>query len=86
MTQERIMYVCNQCADNYPEGCGHFDRNDLRVMPNGDWLCEVCFDDTDQEARGNKDENEFKTWSDLPPAPEYSPISSTHHASPGDET
>src|ERR1700677_2713311 len=37
---ERIMYVCSECADNNPEGCGHYDRNDLRAMPDGRWLCE----------------------------------------------
>lgn len=35
MTEQRIMYVCSECADNFPEACGHFDRNDLRVMPDG---------------------------------------------------
>ena len=75
---ERIMYVCSECADGYPEGCGHFDRNDLRVMPDGRWLCEVCFDDTTQDERGgNADDDEFRVWSDLPPPRAYAPVEGT---------
>jgi len=36
--QTRIMYVCSECVDDAPESCGHFDRKDLRVMPDGRWL------------------------------------------------
>ena len=57
-----IMYVCDECAIEYPENCGHHDRHDLRVMPDGSWLCDGCFDDArtaDQE------------WSALPLPPEY---------------
>lgn len=43
MTEQRIMYVCSSCVDEIPEACGHFDRRELRVMPNGDWLCDGCF-------------------------------------------
>lgn len=68
-SERRIMYVCSQCADNYPEGCGHFDRNDLRLMPDGRWLCEGCFDDTDQVDRGNKDEDQYVSWADMPVPP-----------------
>jgi hypothetical protein len=73
----RIMYVCTECADGYPEGCGHYDRNDLRLMPDGKWLCEACFDDTDQADRGNTtDEGEFMSWSDLLAPPAYGPLAS----------
>ena len=71
MTKQRIMYCCDECIDNYPEHCGRFDRNDLRLMPDGRWLCESCFDDTTQADRGNTDEDKYLSWSDLPPAPEY---------------
>lgn len=65
------MYVCTECADNCPECCGHYDRKDLRLMPNGDWLCESCFDDTSQAERGNEDEEKFRGWRDMPAPPEY---------------
>jgi hypothetical protein len=74
MSEQRIMYVCSECADNVPESCGHYDPNDLRIMPDGKWLCECCFDDTTQVDRGNIDEDKYLDWSDLPPAPEYSPV------------
>ena len=69
----RIMYVCSDCADGYPEGCGHYDRNDLRALPDGRWLCETCFDETTQIERGNNDEDEYKAWRDFPQPPEYEP-------------
>lgn len=71
---ERIMYVCGECEDNAPECCGHFDRNELRVMPDGKWLCEICFDDTSQFDRGNSSEVKFVGWADMTPPPEYVPI------------
>lgn len=74
MTEQRIMYVCTRCADDYPECCGYFDRADLRAMPNGDWFCEGCFDDTDQMDRGNLDEDKYLAWSDMPVPPAYGEI------------
>lgn len=67
----RIMYVCSECADGCPEACGHYDRNDLRVMPSGVWLCESCFDETDQIDRGGSDDDEYKGWNDFPPPRAY---------------
>lgn len=71
MTQKRIMYVCSECADNDPESCGRYDRNDLRVMPDDRWLCEGCFEDTTQAERGNLDDNVYLDWHNLLPAPEF---------------
>lgn len=68
----RIMYVCSDCADGNPECCGHFDRHDLAVMPNGDWLCEGCWDDL-PGAQKWKDEDDDKSFSDMPSPPEYGP-------------
>lgn len=74
----RIMYVCSGCADGNPEGCGHYDRNDLRVLPDGRWLCEACFDDTDQVERGvDLESDEFKNWSDFPPPRAYAQVEGT---------
>lgn len=55
--QSKLMIVCEVCADNYPEGCGHYNRSNLRVAPDGRWMCESCFDD-DPEFRG-------KTWNTM---------------------
>lgn len=75
---ERIMYVCSDCADNYPEGCGHFDRNDLRAMPDGKWLCEGCFDELTPAERGaDPDADEWKGWCDFPPPRAYAPVEGT---------
>ena len=71
---ERIMYVCSWCADNEPEMCGRFDRNDLRVMPDGRWLCDGCFDDLDPDEKGATEEDSAQCWNDFPAPPEYGPI------------
>jgi len=63
-----IMYVCDQCADNAPEACGHYDRAELRVVPTGEWLCEGCFDEWPFDLK----DDEFRpSWSDFQPPPEY---------------
>ncbi|MGF6434361.1 hypothetical protein [Bradyrhizobium elkanii] len=66
MTKQRIMYVCSECAEGCPEACGHYDRTELRVMPDGAWLCESCFD--------NNDDNEFLSWGHLPAPAEIDAI------------
>lgn len=76
--ESRIMYVCSDCADNNPEGCGHFDRNNLRVLPDGKWLCERCFDELTPGDRGDSpDDDEYKKWNDFPPPREYAPLAGT---------
>lgn len=67
----RIMYVCTICSDMYPEGCGHYDRAELRVMPDGRWLCECCYDDCPPD-RSDPDATRIPFVS-LPPPPEYGP-------------
>ncbi len=73
--QNRIMYVCSDCADNAPEGCGHFDRNELRVMADGRWLCEGCFDETSPAERGmipdDADGEDVRGWFELSAPQEY---------------
>ena len=73
MSISRIMYCCTLCADANPEMCGYFTRDNLRVMPDGEWLCESCFDETDQAERGNDNEDEIRVWSDFLQPPEYAP-------------
>jgi hypothetical protein len=50
--QNRIMYVCTECAESNPEMCGYYDRTNLGVMPDGRWLCENCLSDL-PEAKAN---------------------------------
>lgn len=59
LRQEKIMVICKECATNNPEGCGHFQLDQLRVAPSGDWVCDSCYD----EARSSEDE---PWWQDLP--------------------
>lgn len=66
MSDGKIMYVCELCADENPEICGHYDRNELRIMPDGKWVCEPCFDD-------GSDEDECSDWDSFPRPPEYGP-------------
>jgi hypothetical protein len=69
-----IMYVCDTCKNDCPEACGHFDRNEVRVMSDGSWICENCFDElaiADVIAAGGGDLKPL--WSRLPAAPEYVP-------------
>lgn len=77
MIKQRIMYVCSECAEGCPEACGHYDRTELRVMPDGAWLCESCFD--------NNDDNEFLSWGHLPAPEEYRRIPDSAQTSPEPE-
>lgn len=74
MTDQRIMYCCSFCADNNPEMCGYFGRDDLRVVDDGRWLCCSCFDDEAFEFR--RDEDDDRCWNDFPQPPEYGPLAS----------
>jgi hypothetical protein len=57
-----IMYVCDPCSVDHSDMCGHFDRNELRVIDGGKWVCESCFEDiAPADSR----------WSQFPPPPEY---------------
>lgn len=67
----RIMYVCQGCLENNPEACGHFDRNDLRIVQYGAWRCFDCFDEEDFKLDLDA---ERPAWSDLPIPPEYKPV------------
>lgn len=45
MSGPQIMFVCDYCSEHNPEMCGHYDAEDIRLAPNGSWLCESCFDE-----------------------------------------
>jgi hypothetical protein len=59
-----IMYVCAFCREAHAFGFCH-DRTDLRVMPDGTWICADCYDDG-AEALG--------PWESLPHPPKYVPV------------
>ena len=40
----KLHYVCEPCYLNAPEQCGRL-REDIRIMPDGRWLCDECFQD-----------------------------------------
>lgn len=66
----KLMYVCACCADNNPEGCGHYNRNDLREWPEEGgstiWLCKDCYDSHTSEDLGG---GAKPVWSSLPIPP-----------------
>jgi len=64
----KIMYVCDLCAENAPEMCGHYDVDELRVMPDGATLCEECYGDIGPKEFGVKDDDEgyMPFWSTFP--------------------
>jgi hypothetical protein len=63
--QNKIMYVCESCAENAPDCCGHFHRDELRVVENR-WICNGCYDD-------ERSAGDATPWSGLPTPPEYVP-------------
>jgi hypothetical protein len=73
--KDRIMYVCTNCADNYPEGCGHYSPDDLRVTPDGSWICDPCHDDARDGDFGlvATEEDGLPDWHGLPKPPHFVP-------------
>jgi len=63
-----IMYVCQSCEENDPEACGHFDKDEIRVAPSGEWTCESCWEYADHD-----DPDNVPQWNELPEPPEYKP-------------
>ena len=72
----RIMYV--YCSDANPECCGHYDRSELRVMPDGRWLCEECL----EEERVTDDEGELIDYDTFQMPPSTDPC---HEKRQGDQ-
>lgn len=72
-----IFYQCDECANGGDGTC--YPHEDLRLMPNGDWVCDSCFADMapqDLKAYGVeiKDEDDPTRWNDYPAIPVYGPI------------
>lgn len=68
----RIFYVCTDCCENHPEGSGYQQPNELRVLEDGRWLCEDCYD--------NEMPSDAPRWHTLKAPPEYGPMISTSTA------
>jgi len=79
-----IYYACKCCEEESPESAV-FRREDVRVIPGGDWICETCFDDAGAwtyVARPEGIENPDPTdWRDLPEVPEHVPAPGHHEQS-----
>lgn len=71
-----IMYACATCYEHCSEACGHADRTELRVLADGMWLCEGCFDELSYEAFGlpADHDGDKPLWSSFPPPPEHVPV------------
>ncbi len=51
-----ILYVCAVCVETgNNEWSVSEDRNDLRVMPDGRWICDGCYDEVKWELLTDKD-------------------------------
>ena len=72
MTKALVFYPCENCEEHYPEGSLHLDRSEVRVLPDGEWVCEGCYDDLLIHAT-------WPRWRDLPKPPEHraEPVSET---------
>jgi hypothetical protein len=68
-----IMYVCERCAEDAPESCGHYDPGRLRVMPSGMWICAGCYDEFEFGDARDRDQ-ERPAWASFPRPPEYIPV------------
>jgi hypothetical protein len=65
----KIAYVCENCWENNSEASCHEDRKELRVCPDGQWMCDSCYEyDPDHESDENR-----TPWHELPAPPEYKP-------------
>ena len=72
MVPERF-YVCCACEYRSPHLCA-MDRHELRVSPEGDWLCRECYDGVADSAEANGVPY-LSDWNGLPIPPEYAPVS-----------
>jgi hypothetical protein len=71
----RIWYECVNCMKEGDGNCHPHDQ--VRLLPNGDWICECCFDDAPpweyvDPPEGVEDPKPPR-WRDLPPVPKYVP-------------
>lgn len=74
-----ICYGCDCCAEE-AEGWATVDRSYVRVMPDGSWLCNICYDDGPLDGYGvaplTTDFKEWPEWESFPPPPEYGSVES----------
>jgi hypothetical protein len=67
--ETKIVYVCERCAEKFPEACGHYNADELRRTPDGEQVCESCWDD---EPHASPDWNRLRKiqrWKPVTPAP-----------------
>ena len=72
-SRNRILYVCSVCDESgNSEWCGRFKTSELRVLPDGKWVCDCCYDEQNATDLGIEEKPD---WDSLPQPPEYGPIS-----------
>lgn len=64
-----ILYVCDECYENSPECCGRKSNDQLRVLPNSEWICDMCY----QYRLDQLSADDIVCWNDLPAPPKYVP-------------
>ena len=76
-----VYYACECCEENYPEGAVYV-REDLRLMPKGEWICQNCYDDApdwtyvDRPLDPHDEEFDQPRWRDMPMVPLHMPVAS----------
>ena len=70
-----IYYTCCNCHDHGEGTCYPHDM--VRLIPNGEWICEECFDAAPAweyiERPADQEDPDPPRWIDLPPVPKYVP-------------
>ena len=59
---KHILYMCDSCADL----ASFRNASDLRILNNGNWICEDCYDE--------ESTIEAPDWRKLPKPPRYMPV------------
>lgn len=72
-----IYYSCCNCRDHGEGTC--YPRDMVRLIPNGEWICESCFEEdppwthVPKPEGWDEDNDDVPRWHDLPPVPKYVP-------------
>jgi hypothetical protein len=76
-----IYYTCDCCEMENSEGACYV-REDVRLVLNGEWICQNCYDDApdwtyvDRPLDPHDEEYDPPRWRDLPMVPIHLPVTS----------